>query len=404
MEMRLCRVILLGAMIVLVGLADGLPQDQAPVTRARRPARHPSEAGRTQAGRARKLDIRKINDPKTMNVIGSHSQGDAVVRAAILLDRIKFSPGEISQIYNDNLKKAVSAFQYANGLTASGNVDPLTWSKLNASQSGIAQATSNNSQQPQNQQSQNQSNLQGQQTQQPQSQQAPEPAQAIVMYVIALEDVSGPFTKLPTATGRNAGEEFILREARLKQLNYESAAQLLGEKFHCSPVLLRELNPGKALDKAGTQINVPNVGTPDPPKAASVFVDGATKSVEALDGAEKILALYPATMGSKHDPLPAGDWKITEITHYPRFKYNPNLFWDSEDKNPRAILSPGPKNPVGVAWIGISKEHYGIHGTPNPAGIGVSESHGCIRLTNWDTLELSKIVSVGTPVMIKAAQ
>ena len=404
MRMRLCRGFLLGAMIVLAGLAHALPQERAPITRATSPAQHPSEAGRTQAGSARKLDIGKINDPKTMDAIGAHSQGDAVVRAAILLDRIKFSPGEISRIYNDNLKKAVSAFQSANGLTASGNVDPMTWAKLNGSQSGTAMATSNNSQQGQNQQGQNQSNPQGQQAQQPQNQTASALAPAIVIYVISLEDVSGPFTKLPTATGRNAGEELILREARLKQLNYESAAQLLGEKFHCSSVLLRELNPGKALDKAGTQVNVPNVDTPDPPKAASVFVDGATKSVEALDGAGKILALYPATMGSEHDPLPAGDWKITEITHYPHFKYNPNLFWDSEDKNPRAILPPGPKNPVGVAWIGISREHYGIHGTSNPARIGVSESHGCIRLTNWDALELSKIVSVGTPVMIKATQ
>lgn len=125
MEMRLCRVILLGAMIVLVGLADGLPQDQAPVTRARRPARHPPEAGRTQAGRARKLDIRKINDPKTMNVIDRiHREMRWSGRRSCSIDQIL--AGRNQPDLQRQFEKAVSAFQYANGLTASGNVDPLT--------------------------------------------------------------------------------------------------------------------------------------------------------------------------------------------------------------------------------------------------------------------------------------
>lgn len=327
------------------------------------------------------LQISKINDPSTANPITEGSRGDAVVRAAILLDRIKFSPGEISQEYNRNLSKAVSAFQSANALAATGNLDPTSWEKLNEVQTA-SNAVPDASSQPSD---------------------SSTPVQAIVKYVIAFEDVSGPFSKLPRVSGRNAGEQLMLREAKMKELNYESAIELLGEKFHASPVLLRELNPGRSFDKAGVEISVPNVLTPESQKAASILVDGVSKSVSAKDAAGKVLAFYPATVGSKHDPLPAGDWKITEITRYPHFKYNPNLFWDSENKHPRATLAPGPKNPVGVVWIGISKEHYGIHGTPDPAKIGTAQSHGCIRLTNWDALELSRIVSIGIPVVIKPA-
>jgi lipoprotein-anchoring transpeptidase ErfK/SrfK len=184
-------------------------------------------------------------------------------------------------------------------------------------------------------------------------------------------------------------------------MNYESPLQLVAEKFHCSPRLLVTLNPHKAFKKAGEQIQVPNVVTPDPPKAASVVVDGTTRSVMAFDSGGKMVAYYPATVGSEHDPLPVGEWKITEVSWYPKFKYNPNLFWDAENKRPRATVPPGPKNPVGVVWMGLSKQHYGIHGTPNPSKIGLTESHGCIRLTNWDAAELGKIVQVGTPAILK---
>ena len=216
-----------------------------------------------------------------------------------------------------------------------------------------------------------------------------------------MEDVAGPFTRIPRVTGRGAGERLMLREAKLKRLNYESPMQLLAEKFHSSPRLLVALNPGKRFDKAGVKLEVPNVLAPEPGQAAQVVVEGSTRSVTALDGNGKILAFYPATVGSEHDPLPVGNWTITEVTWYPKFKYNPKLFWDAENKSPRATLPPGAKSPVGVVWIGLSKQHYGIHGTPDPSKIGVTQSHGCIRLTNWDATELGKIVKVGTPAILK---
>ena len=194
----------------------------------------------------------------------------------------------------------------------------------------------------------------------------------------------------------------MLREAKFVRLNYGSPLELLAEKFHASPGLLIELNPAKKFNKAGEKIAVPNVLTPDPPEAASVIVHGLTHEVITVDRNGKTLAFYPATVGSEHDPLPVGNWRVEDVQNYPKFNYNPNLFWDAENKTPRATVPPGPRNPVGTVWIGLSKKHYGIHGTPVPSRIGLTQSHGCIRLTNWDAAELGKTVRIGTPVVIHA--
>jgi len=128
-------------------------------------------------------------------------------------------------------------------------------------------------------------------------------------------------------------------------------------------------------------------------------VDASTHSVTALD--HSVLAFYPATIGSEHDPSPVGNWKVVEVNWYPKFKYSPNLFWDAENKHAKATLPPGPRSPVGVVWIELSKQHYAIHGTPAPAAIGKTQSHGCIRLTNWDASELANMVRPGTPVVLE---
>jgi lipoprotein-anchoring transpeptidase ErfK/SrfK len=392
----------------------------------------PRSAAKTGATRKQTgLQISKINDPNNRAPVGPHSQGNAVIRAAILLDRLKFSPGEISKRYGNNLAKAIQAFQSASGLPSTGSVDSTTWAALNDDQGTKGQVeqkqgeatrnaptpqehstqqsqTAEPKRQPQSSSSQGsgQGSSQGQsQTGQPQQPAQPESGasqtQALTTYIIALEDVAGPFVPIPRVGDRDGGERLMLREAKLARLNYESPLQLLAEKFHSSPGLLVELNAGKRFDKAGGKIVVPNVLTPDPAPAASVIVDGPALSVTALDSSGKILAFYPATVGSEHDPLPVGNWSIDEVRWYPQFKYNPNLFWDAENKKPRATLPPGPRNPAGVVWIGLSKKHYGIHGTPEPSRIGVTQSHGCIRLTNWDAAELGKIVRVGTPAILK---
>lgn len=380
-----------------------------------------------------KIDIGRINDPKTRDPIGPHAQGEAVVRAEILLDRLKFSPGQITDSYGDNLAKAIAAFQAASGLPAIGSMDDQTWAALNDDQPvGHVQPRQNQPLQPAppaNGQNLTQPGARPDQSQpagppnpgqgqsgppgssvpagnppapidvNPQPAGAPPPA--VIGYTITQKDVAGPFTHLPKVSGRNRGERMMLAEARLLHLNYSSPLELLAERFHSSPHLLAQLNPGMAFDKPGEEIQAPNVLSQGPAGAGSVVVDASTHSVTVLDGSGKPLAFYPATVGSEHDPLQVGNWKIVEITRNPHFKYNPNLFWDSKNKRPRARLAPGPRNPVGVVWIGLSKEHYGIHGTPDPSRIGQTYSHGCIRLTNWDASELANMVHLNTPVLLE---
>jgi lipoprotein-anchoring transpeptidase ErfK/SrfK/peptidoglycan hydrolase-like protein with peptidoglycan-binding domain len=399
------------------------PQHAATTSSALSPSTA-STGSKTTGAKPARLQASQIDDPNNRRPVGPHSEGNAVVRAAILLDRLKFSPGEIGKSYGNNLAKAIQAFQSASGLPATGNVDPATWAALTSDQSpgpvaqkqsepqpnagdSKAQAppgTSLNTGSGTNRDTNPDANAPPAPSGKPQ-QAAPasdvSQTRALTTYIITPEDVAGPFTHFPRVTGHDAGERLMLLESKLARLNYESPLQLLAEKFHASPSLLVELNPGKRFDKAGGKIAVPNVLTPDPAAAASVVVDGSNRSVTALDVGGKILAFYPATVGSEHDPLPVGNWTIDEVTWYPKFKYNPNLFWDADNKSPRATLPPGPKNPVGVVWIGLSKKHYGIHGTPEPSRIGVTQSHGCIRLTNWDAAELGKMVRVGIAAVLK---
>ena len=133
-----------------------------------------------------------------------------------------------------------------------------------------------------------------------------------------------------------------------------------------------------------------------------MIVDQSDHAVIAQDASGKLLARYPASMGSEHDPLPVGDWKITGATKEPpTFNYNPDLFWDADVTHSKAKIPAGPNNPVGLVWIDLSKEHYGIHGTPRPENIGKTQSHGCIRLTNWDALELGAAVKAGMPAILQ---
>ncbi|HLY60402.1 MAG TPA: L,D-transpeptidase [Terriglobia bacterium] len=311
---------------------------------------------RTSRAKARhrpaKLSINpdRVNDATLVDLVGPGSRGDAVLRAQLLLDRVKFSPGEINAVYSDNLRKAILAFQTARSLELNGKVDAQTWAALNADE-----------------------------------------AKPLIRYTITAREVAGPFTKIPRD---------MMEKAKLKAMSYESPLEELAEKFHASPGVMRLINPRKPFGKAGEEILAPNVSTPQPGKAASVLVDGSERSVTALDADGKVLAYYPATVGSEHDPLPVGTWKITGKRYDPKFYYNPDLFWNAPEKDSKATIAPGPRNPVGVVWIALSKEHYGIHGTPTPSLIGRTESHGCIRLTNWDAAELSRMVEPGVPAIL----
>jgi len=287
-----------------------------------------------------------VNDAALVTSASHGDKGAAVLRAQILLDRARFSPGEIDAAYGSNMRQALAGFQKSQGIPVTGDVDAATWKALDS-----------------------------------------DTAAALVTVTLSADDVAGPFKPLPSG---------MAARAKLDALGYTSSLEALGEKFHASPALLKQLNPGKDFGRAGEQLVVPSVQPTAPmPAVAKVVVDKSDATVSLLDAAGKVVAQYPASTGSEHDPLPLGDWKINGVGKHPVFHYNPKLFWDAKATDTKATLPAGPNNPVGVVWIALSKDHYGIHGTPEPAHVGKTESHGCIRLTNWSALEVSRAVKPG---------
>ena len=276
----------------------------------------------------------------------------------VALDRAGFSPGEIDGRGGPKTRLALSEFQKSANLQSTGVVTEETLAALRA------------------------------------------PAEPILTYTITPQDVAGPFIeKMPPD---------MMDRAKLPALNYTSALEALAEKFHASPALIQSLNPG-ATWAAGETIKVPDVEPFELPTKAvkgaagpiEVVISGATKSLVVRDGTGKILMHAPVTTGSSKDPLPVGDWKVTAVAWNPTFNYNPDLFWDADPAHAKAKIPAGPNNPVGVVWIDINKPHFGLHGTPEPSTIGRTESHGCVRLTNWDATKLGRLVSPGTKVTIQ---
>jgi lipoprotein-anchoring transpeptidase ErfK/SrfK len=329
------------AVILLAGLSYGQTK-----TAGKRKA---APASRSKAA-AVVWDPAIVNNPDTRMDLAAKATGPAALRAQILLDRANFSVGEIDGTIGANTETALAGFRIKRQLPAGAGVDQNVCQALNMDQSP-----------------------------------------ALVPYQVTAADLKGPFVKVP---------KDMLAKAKLKRLGYANALDALGEKFHIAPALLRRINPGKTFRRAGENLMVPNVRMALTTPAAKVVVSKSGKTVTALDEAGGVLAQYPSTIGSEYDPLPIGEWKVTAIAKNPPFHYNPDLFWDAKSEHTKATIAPGPRNPVGVVWIDLSKEHYGIHGTPSPASIGYAESHGCIRLTNWDAMELAGMVKVGTPVSL----
>ena len=274
------------------------------------------------------------------------------LRLQVLLDRSHFSPGEIDGVSGENTRKALRVFRAARGLREVADFGPVTLRALEGKS----------------------------------------PVPTLVPYTLTEDDVRGPFVPIPAD---------LMAQANLPALGFQTPEEALGEKFHISPALLKRLNQGKDLSNPGTQIQVPNLRQDVPPKASKIVVSKSKHWLEALGVSGRVIAEYPTTSGSQHDPLPMGNWKVTKVSPNPIFFYNPELFWNAPESDAKAKIQPGPNNPAGVVWIGLSKPHYGIHGTPEPSLVGHAESHGCVRLTNWDAAELAKIVTAGTNVIFR---
>jgi lipoprotein-anchoring transpeptidase ErfK/SrfK len=303
---------------------------------------------------------------------GNVSPDGQVLQSQVLLDRLGFGPGVIDGREGTSYKLALQGFQEARGLPQTGILDDATRQALSAyaSTPGTIQLTL-------------------------------QPA-----------DLSGPFVgpipKDPAA------------QAKLPTMGYSDPLEALAERFHTTKQTLVALNSPDTPVKAGQAITVPNVIpanesypdtlrpdwratlaslsiSSDQPKAARVQVVKHRGVLRVLDDEGKLLAQFPATMGSSHDPLPIGHWKIQGTSYLPKYHYNPKLFWDAPKSGEKKVLQPGPNGPTGVVWMDLNKPHYGIHGTPSPETIGRAESHGCVRLTNWDAARVSMMVKPGTP-------
>ena len=284
-----------------------------------------------------------------------------IVAFQVLLDRQGFSPGQIEAAANVNTARALTAFQTSRHIAASGKPDCDTWRALNGDGA----------------------------------------ERAVVDYEITAEDAKGPFTaQIPVR---------LEEQADLPALAYRSVLERLAERFHGSPALLSSMNRGVTF-VAGQHIKVPGVTPFDPdvkPERAAtageitIQVSREESALRATRADGTVVLFAPVTSGSEHDPLPSGDWKVTGVAWRPVFHYNPELFWDANPKDQKATIKAGPNNPVGLVWIDLNLPHYGLHGTPEPGRIGVTQSHGCVRLTNWDAARVAALVKPGTPVLFR---
>ena len=272
------------------------------------------------------------------------------VRLQVLLARAHFSPGEIDGKFGENAKKALRAYAEAERLSTADRVTREIWQKLRSDDRPV-----------------------------------------LTTYDVTDKDIAGPFlAKLPARM-----EDM----QHLDGLNYTSASEALAERFHMSEQLLAALNPHQPF-RAGTRLVVADLaaGAGSVAQADRVEVDKVRQTVKVFDVSNGLIDFYPATVGSEDKPSPSGTLKITSVDRNPFYGYNPKYHFKGVHTKSSFTIKPGPNNPVGTVWIQLPGEGYGIHGTPDPGKVSKAQSHGCVRLTNWDAERLASEVKKGTPV------
>ena len=274
----------------------------------------------------------------------------ALLRAEVLLARAHFSPGVIDGQDGGNLQNAIAAFEAAHSLPVDGKMDEAVWGAL-----------------------------------------AKDTQPVLTDYAVTADDVKGPFlATIPTD---------MAELAKLPAVGFTNPLEALAERFHMDEALLKSLNPGVDFSVAGTRIVVAALGADRlKGKVARIEVDKTKRQVRAYGAGDALLAVYPATVGSTERPAPAGDWAVRTVAPNPTYTYDPSRLTFGKTENGKLTIKPGPNNPVGSTWIDLTKDTYGIHGTPDPRLVGKTASHGCVRLTNWDVRQLSLAVKAGTKV------
>lgn len=274
---------------------------------------------------------------------------EAIATVQVVLDRAGLSPGVIDGRPGDNLNKALDAYEQKTGtrldLTDSAAIE------LALADSGDAPFTT---------------------------------------YTITAEDAAGPYVASVPAD--------YSEKAQMDRLSYTSTLEMLAERFHMSEAYLKALNPEASFNRPGTRIRVAATGAPLGAGVTKIIADKGAKQVRAYDGSGRLVAAYPATIGSTDTPSPSGVVAVDRIAFNPTYTYNPKINFKQGENDRILTIPPGPNGPVGSVWIALSKPTYGIHGTPEPAQIGKTNSHGCVRLTNWDAEELARMVKPGVSV------
>ena len=301
------------------------------------------------------LDANGINSAPILVPITGDISGPSVLRAQVYLDRAHFSVGSIDGRWGRNSAITVWWWQRSHGLPPTGDVDEATFRSIAAAEGAVP---------------------------------------VVVTHQLTADDVQGPFVQIPDS---------VYDQQKLSCMCYQTLKEKLAEEFHVTETFLEQLNPDVKFPdlQAGQSIVVPNVRQPftqDQHDIAKVVISIAGNTFNAFDANGNLIFHAPTTLGSGYDPSPDETVHVVKVIPMPQFHYDPTLYHEVPDWKPDAHLNPGPNSPVGVVWMALSKEHYGMHGTGDPDAIGYASSHGCVRLTNWDAFEVEHRISEGVPV------